>query len=300
MALTVLAVQASGCTVPAASTFTSIQQAIVDSVAVRRMPFHSPGSVQTAVTSPLGKLRSCNKETSDLRHEARCLRKQYDQASAKVGSLRENLRTSRRAVTDRDKQLSSTSKALEHVAAQRDTLQVRMACACSWSVQRHPIAWLHMLTRQVPIQAELDEQKAANRKLEDRLMRACPPSELRSQLRTQQQRVLVLLEEVETARAAANATQDVVQKYEREVYMLQRALNVHAAEFQHSDEDSVHSSLILALAEVCQHAVPQLSSTLKKSCWPALHSMQIATCRECGIVAGRSVTCRSSVYAAGA
>lgn len=100
------------------------------------------------------------------------------------------------------------------------------------------------------VQAELHEQKATNRKLEDRLMRACPPCEVRSQLRTQQQRVLVLLEEVETARAAACATQEVVQKYEREVHMLQRALSIHAGEFQRNGEDSVHSSLILALAEV--------------------------------------------------
>ena len=104
------------------------------------------------------------------------------------------------------------------------------------------------------LQADLNAHKDIKRKLEDRLMRACPPCELRSQLRTQQQRVLVLLEEVETARAAACATQEVVQKYEREVHMLQRALSIHAAEFQRNGEESVHSSLILALAEVCSWA----------------------------------------------
>lgn len=62
--------------------------------------------------------------------------------------------------------------------------------------------------------------------------------------------MLVLLEELETSRAAACTMQEVIQKYEREVHMLQRALHVHAEDFKGDGDEPVHSSLIIALAEV--------------------------------------------------
>ena len=65
------------------------------------------------------------KDTKCLQHEVRCLRKHYDQASDKVGSLREALRTARKCLQDRDKQLASTTRTLDRVVTQRDALKVR-------------------------------------------------------------------------------------------------------------------------------------------------------------------------------
>lgn len=94
------------------------------------------------------------------------------------------------------------------------------------------------------------------RKLEARLAQACPPAELRSKLRAQQQNTLLLQEQLETARAEVSASEELQQRCEREIYMLRSALRVHAAEFQDGSEDTVHSSLIVALAEV-RHASAQ-------------------------------------------
>jgi acetyl-CoA carboxylase beta subunit len=104
---------------------------------------------------------------------------------------------------------------------------------------------------QLQVQEALAKEKTLVKKLEAKLSHACPPCELRSKLQAHQRNTLLLQEQLETAQAAANANKEVISRYEREVRTLRSALRVHAAEFQDGSEDTVHSSLIVALAEVC-------------------------------------------------
>lgn len=101
------------------------------------------------------------------------------------------------------------------------------------------------------MQAALEKEKQLVRKLETKLSHAYPPCELRNKLKTQQHNVLLLQEQLETAQAAANANKEMSSRYEHEIHTLRSALKLHAAEFQDGSEETVHSSLIVALAEVC-------------------------------------------------
>jgi hypothetical protein len=59
-----------------------------------------------------------------------------------------------------------------------------------------------------------------------------------------------LSERVQTAEATARAANAVVDKYEREIFMLRAALDVHAEDFQDGSGQTVHTSLVLALGQV--------------------------------------------------
>jgi hypothetical protein len=104
--------------------------------------------------------------------------------------------------------------------------------------------------RDLSVQAALEKEKQLVRKLETKLSHAYPPCELRNKLKTQQHNALLLQEQLETAQAAANATKEMTSRYEHEIRRLRSALKVHAAEFQDGSQETVHSSLIVALAEV--------------------------------------------------
>lgn len=57
-----------------------------------------------------------------------------------------------------------------------------------------------------------------------------------------------LSERVHAAEASSQAATAVVERYEKDIFMLRAALDIHAHDFQ--DGSNVHSSLIVAVAKV--------------------------------------------------
>lgn len=65
------------------------------------------------------------KHAADLQHEVHSLRKQYDKARDKAGSLRTALKTARQGLAERDRQLAAANRGLDRLATDRDTAEVR-------------------------------------------------------------------------------------------------------------------------------------------------------------------------------
>jgi DNA-binding ferritin-like protein len=98
------------------------------------------------------------------------------------------------------------------------------------------------------MQSMISEDKNTIRKLEASVTKAY--SNVPSSVRTQNREIAQLSERVETAEATAYAANAVIDKYEREVFMLRAALDIHAQEFQDGSGQTVHASLVLALGQV--------------------------------------------------
>ena len=107
------------------------------------------------------------------------------------------------------------------------------------------------------MQNTISEDKNTIRKLEASVTKAY--NNVPGSVRTQNQEISQLTERVQTAEATAHAANAVVDKYEREVFMLRAALDIHAHEFQDGSGETVHASLVLALGQVQTY---HLASTL--------------------------------------
>ena len=101
------------------------------------------------------------------------------------------------------------------------------------------------------MQNTISEDKNVIRKLEASVTKAY--NNVPGSVRTQHQEISQLSERVQTAEATAHAANAVVDKYEREVFMLRAALDIHAHEFKDGSGETVHASLVLALGQVQTH-----------------------------------------------
>lgn len=101
------------------------------------------------------------------------------------------------------------------------------------------------------MQNTISEDKNSIRKLEASVTKAY--GNVPGSFRTQNREIAQLSERVQTAEATAHAANAVVDKYEREVFMLRAALDIHAHEFRDGSGETVHASLVLALGQVQTH-----------------------------------------------
>jgi septal ring factor EnvC (AmiA/AmiB activator) len=84
----------------------------------------APSRLQSLSTTKQRQHAHTVRERTPLWHEVSSLRKHYERASNKAGSLRTALRTARRCLSERDSQLAVAHRAISRLDAERTHLEV--------------------------------------------------------------------------------------------------------------------------------------------------------------------------------